>query len=113
MYSNGNKNNSVYQYYRNMIPQNMQYPSSGTVTAGPVSQPPPIKPNDIMTNTSTANGGVAAPAHSMQQKKNQAVIEIDDDDNGGGGAQVVQQPSSMPNGDQLINGTDQLPVIPS
>lgn len=26
VYSNGNKNNSVYQYYRNMIPQNMTIP---------------------------------------------------------------------------------------
>ena len=27
VYTNGNKNNSVYQYYRNMIPQGMTVPS--------------------------------------------------------------------------------------
>jgi hypothetical protein len=35
VYSNGNKNNSVYQYYRNMIPNNIPYPSNAGGTAAP------------------------------------------------------------------------------
>lgn len=48
VYSNGNKNNSVYQYYRNMIPSTMQYPSNSVP-----AQPQTYKPNDLMQPVQT------------------------------------------------------------
>lgn len=69
VYSNGNKNNSVYQYYRNMIPANMQYPQ-------PTPTPPeqPLRPNDLMQPQVTP-----PPAPKKPQNDPNQVIEIDDD----------------------------------
>ena len=51
VYSNGNKNNSVYQYYRNMIPNNMPYPSNAGGTAAPGgSHNDSFKANDLMNS---------------------------------------------------------------
>lgn len=54
VYSNGNKNNSVYQYYRNMIPQTMAMPGSM-----PGQSPGQLKPNDLMQSPNSAAGGYA------------------------------------------------------
>jgi hypothetical protein len=46
VYSNGNKNNSVYQYYRNMIPASMQYPTADSSSNKPNA-------NDLMNSDAT------------------------------------------------------------
>ena len=93
VYSNGNKNNSVYQYYRNMIPNNIPYPSNAGGTAAPGgSHNDNFKANDLMNGGQAAapqnpNNAVAQQIvnnYPQQPKKpaagNNQVISIDDDD---------------------------------
>ena len=98
VYSNGNKNNSVYQYYRNMIPQNMPYPSAAGGTAAPGGQHQgndQFKANELMNSgaptINNPNNAVAQqiannyqqqaqqPAKKAATASNNAVIDIDSD----------------------------------
>lgn len=120
VYSNGNKNNSVYQYYRNMIPNNLQYPPGGTAAPGQHNdkfqandlmnqgqQAPPQNPNNVVAQQIVNN-------YQQQQKKPAAasnqVISIDDDD------EVQAQPAAAPQNNfqqsAPASSTD-APIIPS